>query len=185
MNVRLRLLLLLFLLASVGCSQVMVSQDFDKSTVFSNYSSYRWIALSQPPSSDIRTTNPLLHERFRSAIDNALHQKGYFHSEQADFHVGYNYSISTKLQSNSFEPSVGYGYGRFGRYGVVAVRSGTDLYQYDQGMLIVDIYDARNKKLIWRGKGTDIAATHPNPDRVTEQVFKLVAAILKQFPPQP
>ncbi len=168
-----------------GCSQVMVSQDFDKSTVFSHYTTYKLLERNENQETDIRTNNPFLHDRFHSAIVSEFNQKGYRYAENADIYVSYNYSISTKIQSNNFHSSVGLGYGRYGRYGGIGVRSGTDIYQYDQGMLIIDIINARNNTIIWRGKGTDMAATHPDPDKVTMQVSKIVAEVLKQFPPQP
>ncbi len=178
-------ILYLLFLTIAGCSQVMVSQDYDKAAHFSQYTTYSWIEPSAKGISNIQTNNPLLHNRFQTSINRILQNKGYTLAGKADLHVNYEYSIRTKIQSKNLEPTLGYGYGRYGRYGGIAVRSGSDIYQYDQGILVINLYDARTKNLIWRGKGTDVAATHPDPDKVTAQVFKLVSTILQQFPPQP
>ncbi len=185
MTVTRLLFLIIILLLVSGCSQVMVSQDYDKSTRFSQYSTYRWVEVPTPDKSDLRSNNSLLHDRFRSSINKVLQQKGYIHSEGGQLHVNYDYSVNTKIQSSNIEPRIGYGYGRYGRYGGVAVRTGSDIYQFDQAMLIINVYDAVNGNLIWRGKGTDVAATHPDPSKVTDQVYTLVSSILKQFPPEP
>ncbi len=179
------LILCVVFLFSQGCSKVMVSQDFDKATVFSHYTTYKLLDRNETQETNIRTDNPFLHDRFRNAIVSEFNKKGYRYAENPEIFVSYNYSISTKIQSNNFHSSVGFGYGRYGRYGGVGVQSGNDIYQYDQGMLIIDIINAKSNTIIWRGKGTDMAATHPDPDKLTIQVFDIVSAVFKQFPPQP
>jgi hypothetical protein len=49
------------------------------------------------------------------------------------------------------------------------------------GTLIVDIFDARTQKLIWRGKESD--ALNGNPAKDEKKLAKDVSGMLKHFPP--
>jgi Domain of unknown function (DUF4136) len=59
----------------------------------------------------------------------------------------------------------------------------THVQQYDQGTLVVDIADAREKELVWRGVAVGRVREQPTPEQTTERVNEVVAAILKKFPP--
>jgi hypothetical protein len=56
-----------------------------------------------------------------------------------------------------------------------------DAYQYREGTLIIDLMDASNKNLLWRGWGTSVI---DGPIDLTEkQINDAVTKILKAFPP--
>lgn len=175
-------ILFLLLCFTISCSNIRVSQDYNATTVFSNYTTFNWFS---PPNVADKEKNPLLHSRFQRAIETQLHAKGISLGTPADILVSYTYSVSPKIQSHSVYPTIGFGYGSYGRYGSIGFYSSPDIYQYDQRELVINIYDARDQSIIWRGKGTDIEPTHPSPEQTTAQVDSLVATILDQFPPTP
>lgn len=49
------------------------------------------------------------------------------------------------------------------------------------GTLVVDVFDARTQKLIWRGRATDTLSNKPDKDE--KKLEKDVAAMFKHFPP--
>ena len=67
---------LLASLASLACSTVRVSDDFDPSTDFSAYKTYAWLAEPPTPTGRPRLDSPLVQERIRKAIDQSLAGQG-------------------------------------------------------------------------------------------------------------
>lgn len=180
------MLTMVLTLGLFGCSSVQVSQDYVDSVAFSQLRTYSWHPQPVQYSDDVRARNPLLHRRFAETISAVLAQKGYSQVQSADFLVTYNYSVTQKLESYPGTAFFGYGYGphrRYGGYGGIGYGVGTDIRQYDVGILVIDIYDATTNSVIWRGKGSEIVTSHPSPQQTTELVNRLVREVLVQFPP--
>lgn len=102
----------------------------------------------------------------------------------ADFVVSYNYSIQTRLESEPFRPSVGFGFGRYYNYGAIGVGTDIGVSQYDVGVLVIDFSDARSGEPLWRGTGTQLATTHTTPEEASAFVYRMVDDVLAQFPPR-
>lgn len=172
------------MLLFTGCSTVQVSQDFRPGIDFTHYRTYQWRAMPEHSSEDFRLNNPLLHERFRQAIDQKLAVRGYAQQTPADFLVSYTYSIQTRLESEPYGTSVGFGFGRYYRYGGLGFGNSLATRQYDVGMLAIDLQDAVSGALIWRGVGSERVGMHSTPADTTVFVTRLVDAVLAQFPPR-
>jgi hypothetical protein len=71
-----------------------------------------------------------------------------------------------------------YGY----NYSQYWIRNQMDVYQYREGTLIIDLMDANNNNLIWRGWGTAIL-DNGDIDLTEEKINHAVYKILKEFPP--
>ena len=54
---------------------------------------------------------------------------------------------------------------------------------YTEGTLVVDIYRADKKELVWRGVVT--ATLDENPRKVEKKINKGVAKLFKKYPPPP
>ena len=70
----------------------------------------------------------------------------------------------------------GYGYG--GGYG-----GGTDVYQYDETTLVIDIYDASKKEMVWRGTVTGVVKDDPDQEEQKKNIDNVVTKMLADFPP--
>lgn len=178
-------LMLLFLLT--GCYSPRVSQDYNLAQDFSRLRTYRWKADTPPPSRDVRVNSPLMAERFRQAIDGTLSRRGYLQAAGSDMVVSYEYTVQTKIESDPyFGPSIGVGYGRYYNRGFVGVGTdfGGNVRQYDVGLLVIDIADGRTGAPLWRGTATEMVRTHWTPEDINAFVYRLVDAVLAQFPPK-
>jgi hypothetical protein len=167
-----------------GCARVQVSQDYNTAANFTSYKSYGWKNIQVQNTTDIRVNNPLLHERFHRDIDQILTGKGFTQGTKADLLVTYNYSITSRIESDQYGTDVGFGFGRRSHYGGVTFGSVNDIRQYDVGILVIDIYDAAGNTLLWRGTGSEIITIHSTPEAITDSVNRMVGEILAQFPPQ-
>lgn len=172
---------LLTWLAVSGCSSLRVSRDYDAARDFSPLKTYAWQHDVQPQSGDPRIDNSLLDERVRRAVDDTLAKKGFRQVErgEADFLVAYFRNYRSRISGSSW--SAGAGRSSYSRYGGVGY--GSDISEYDQSVLTIDIIDPVNDRTIWRGVGTRTVYEGSSPNKLTRIVNDSVARIMKKFPP--
>jgi hypothetical protein len=153
---------------------------------FAGLHTYTWRQFPQmrgENGKDVQESNPLLHKRIVAALTRVMSERGYRRADPADMQVSYSYSIETRLESEPQSGFFGFGTGRYPYYGGLGVNMGSDIRQYDVGILIIDLYDSRSGSLMWRGKGSAITSTHSTPEKITVEVNRMVREILAQFPP--
>ena len=185
MNKVKKLVILMLMTFVFGCSGIQVSQDYDLSTDYYGLKTYDWAPTTQQNKDDTWVNNSLLENRIHTAVDRSLSDKGYQRVSQgtADFYVGYQYRIRRKIQSDNLSTGIGFGIGSYSRRGGIGVSTGTGITEYDQGILIIDIIDATNDNLMWRGTGTSRVSQHSSPENKTKNINETVEKILEQFPP--
>ena len=185
---KLKIVIFLTVLALfAGCSGIEISQDYSTTANFSNLKTFDWYLAKQKKTGDLRVDNPLLDSRIRKAVDRSLAQKGYkrIFRGTPDFYVGYNYAILTRIRSERVRTGIGFGFGGSGSFGAIGIGTGNEIREYDEGMWIIDITDAKKNELLWRGTGTRRVSRHTDPKETTKKVNQTVEKILAQFPPQP
>ena len=175
------LMLVVFFLSS--CATVQVSQDYDTGYVFDKKKTYAWNTTIQNENGNLLVSDELLAKRFKTAIERTLASRGFHQDVQPTFLVSCTYTITSRLETDVFDSGVGFGFGRYGRYGGLGMSSGSTVRQYDQGTLVVNIHSASTGKLIWKGTGTREVFIHSTPDEITRSVNEMVEAVLAQFPP--
>lgn len=179
------IILVLTIILLSSCSSIMVSYDFDTSTSFDAYSSFS--VNSNPPKnlSDPRAENELISKRFENTITDNLTAKGLRKTDKkSDLIISYTFSIRPKIDLLNLYTQVGFSYGSYFRHGGMGANTCTDISEFDQGILIVDMHDAQTNSLVWRGTGTDLIPIHMTPEEVTEQVELIVSKVLDQYPPR-
>lgn len=181
------LLMLILLSVSIffGCSTVQVAQDYDPAKTFSHLRTYNWQSKIQEKMGDPRVDNPLIDTRIRTAVDRSLMGKNYLKASNGapDFYVAYQFVIHRKIESDSLRTGVGFGLGSYGHFGGIGIGTGSDISEYDEGMLIIDIIDAKSGDLFWRGTGTRHVYLQSDPEKTTRNVNETVDKIMAQFPP--
>ena len=79
----------------------------------------------------------------------------------------------------------GHGGGNYSRGvylgGIEPVNTTTTIRKYTQGTLVVDIWDARTKELIWRGTATD--SVSDSPEKNEKKMKKAMEKLFKNYPP--
>ncbi|MBA5867203.1 MAG: DUF4136 domain-containing protein [Nitrospira sp. CR1.3] len=179
-----RLIGLLLALTLPACAP-KVTIDFDKEADFSRYRTYAW-------ETGTPVKNDLMDRRIIKAIDDQLATKGFQKADAGpDMFVSYHGALSEEIYYNTTSMGVGYGpawgpgYGWYGRGGGWGMSSGTSVTTPNKvitGTLIVDIYDAKNKHMIWRGTGSDTVSE--NPEKNTEKIQEATEAMFEKFPPK-
>jgi len=169
------ILTLLFTTASFA---QQVKTDFDRSADFSQYKTYSW--------EKVHTENPLWVDRIKAAVNSALAAKGWTQVESGGNVAIMAMEITKEHQTlNTFYDSFGGGWGWRGRWGVGLGEgfgeSTTTEDTYKVGTLVVDLFDASTKKLIWRGSSSDTLSD--KPDKNIRDLDKGVEKMFGHFPP--
>ena len=179
------------LLVSACAYGPTVRTDFDPSANFHAYRTYSWVDTAVP-----QGMNPLMFARVRASIDQALAARGYTQASPGDFAISFTIGERDRLQvydyGGPFYPGWGWGgccgwggWGGGGGWGFGGwgyPYSSIDVDQYTERSVVIDIYDARSRRPIWHGVGTD----REYRDKVDyAKLDRAVVAALAQFPPQP
>ena len=153
------------LVASAPAFAQKVNVDFDHSARFAQFRTYAWTPGTP-------AENPLAENRIRAAVGSQLAVHGFTLSPTPDVFV------ATIVVTQEHPELVANGFGgglMFGGYATASVQT------YETGTLIVDLYDARSKQLVWRATGTDTLNDKSNKN--TAKMNKAVAKMFEQYPP--
>ena len=177
--------LVLFLLSA--CSTLTVTSDYDTSFDFSTLRTYAWLE-GKTPSNDVRINNSLIINRVVNAVNTNLQSSGYqlVDKDKADFYVNWFGGIQDKIRLetiNTYYGAMGYDDYAWGYRGYWPGFIRTYSFEYQEGTLIIDIADSKNKQLLWRGTGQDYLEENPTPEQITENINRTVTEILSNFPP--
>jgi hypothetical protein len=163
------------IILSPGCSSISVNQDYDPAYDFSKLKTFGFIPITSEAGID-----QLNADRLGEALKTNLMAKGFTLAEQADFGIALFFTKSTKTDittTGGYGYGYGYGYRGYGGMGY------TDIYQYDEGTLVIDFIDMAENKLVWRGIGSGVMSDNPSVEERTANVNNAVMQILDQFPP--
>ncbi len=180
-----RAMVALTVLMAMGCSGIQISQDYDPATNFRSIETVAWESPTQPQTGDERIDNPFRNTRIRSAIQRHLEKKGlvFVSDRSTDVRVRYQYTLRQRIDSTGTSGRIGFGIGSYGSRGGIAIGTGTDQREIDEGTLVIDLVSAGSGALLWRGSGTQQFKEYDRPEKATQDVNSLVESIISQFPP--
>jgi Domain of unknown function (DUF4136) len=158
---------LLFATPSFG---QQVKTDFDRSTDFSHYKTYSW--------EKVQTQDPLWVDRIKEAVNAALTAKGLTPVESGgDVAIVAMEMTKNQRTLNTFYDGFGGGWRWGGGFG----NATTTVDNYKVGTLVVDLFDANTKKVIWRGSASDTLSD--KSDKNIKNLDKGVQKMFDHFPP--
>ena len=164
-------------LVGTGAFAQDVKVDFDKAADFTKYKTF---AIKLGTS----WNNPLGEKRVLAEIQQGLTEKGWTATAddaKADAIVVLHGATEKQKSLNTFY-SGGYGgYGWRGGWGGGMGTSTTTVDEYTVGTLVVDIFDAKSKQLVYRGTATDELSN--KPEKNAKKLAKASDKLFKDFPP--
>ncbi|MGH8280335.1 MAG: DUF4136 domain-containing protein [Gammaproteobacteria bacterium] len=161
-----------------------VTVEHDHQANFLDLHSFAWVTPPMGPVVNPILDSDILEGRVQQAVVADLTRRGYQQAdskESADFLVTYHTVSKQKLASTPASFAIGFGgYYPYG-FGNVFVPLGNTVQSREQGTLMLDIIDAKTKRLIWRGWTNDwISKSNYSQQAVASDVQRILA----QFPPQ-
>ncbi|WP_422358516.1 DUF4136 domain-containing protein [Reichenbachiella sp.] len=177
-------LMIMLFLAQTSIGQV--KSDYDKEADFSKYKTYTFAGWQE--NSD-KILNEFDKKRILDALRSEFSNKGMEVVESdgdaiITLFVVVNQKTSTTAYTD-FNGGMGYG-GRWGwGYGGMGMGSATTTYtesDYNEGTLVVDMYDTTEKQLIWQGVITSTVTE--NPKKREKTIPKKIRKLMKKYPPK-
>ena len=165
---------MMILFASTVSAQ-QVKTDYDRSANFGQYKTYSW--------EQVKTKDALDVDRVKSAVNAALAAKGWSQVDSGgDVSIIAVETTQNQQSLNTFYDGFGGGWGwrRFGGGGFGEATTTTETYKV--GTLVVDLFDTKTKKLLWRGTSSDTLSN--NSETNIKNLDKGVEKLFKQFPPK-
>ena len=161
----------ILLLAATASFAQQVKTDYDRSADFSQYKTYSW--------EKVQTQDPLLVDRIKEAVNGALAAKGW-----TQVPSGGNVAIvAIEMTKNQQTLDTFYnGFGGGWRWGGGFGNATTTVDNYKVGTLVVDLFDASTKKIIWRGSSSDTLSN--KSDKNIKELDKGVQKMFAHFPPE-
>jgi hypothetical protein len=168
-------IVLLFSLALVSCASRITSKtDFDSDVDLRQFRTYDWLLYWGTGAAKTPVFFDTLNDAtVKTAVDASMKEAGYVRSgAQPELLLVYYFILDDRVE---VDPA-GFGY----EYAGYWIKNGTHLYKYREGTFILDILDARSKRLIWRGWAfTDLDKKHFTPEQL---IKKSVQKIFNKFP---
>jgi hypothetical protein len=157
-----------------------VRYNFAAGTDYGKYRTYQWVQVKNTDRPD-----QLTDQQIKSAIDEELAKKGMTKVEgTADMLIAYQVSIGTEKQITMFDSGWGYGPGwGHGWYGGGGGMTTGQTSTIAIGQVDLDMYDAGQKSLVWRGTASKTLDPKAKPEKRQKNLRKGVAKLLKNYPP--
>ncbi len=162
---RLFLVVLLGMISALALAQ-NVNVDWKRGTDFSPFKTYAWGVSPRP------VNDPLWHERILDNIDAALAAKGLVKvniGAGPDLIVVYTAGLR---QNVSYQ---GYSSGWWYRTGTI------DRVVENEGTLVVDLADPRQRTILWRGTATQTLSD--KSEKNIQKLQKMVSKMFQKYPP--
>jgi hypothetical protein len=165
--------IVLFFAAASFAQQVKT--DYDRNANFSQYKTYSW--------EKVQTQDSLWVDRIKEAVNTALAAKGWTPVQSGgDVAIVAIETTQNQQTLDTFYNGFGGGWGwrrggGFGGFGDATTT--TDIYKV--GTLVVDLFDARTKTLLWRGSASDTLSD--KSDKNIKNLDKGVQKMFDHFPP--
>ena len=160
---------LVTLVTSVALASVQT--DYDHAVDFSQYHTYAW--------GQVKTKDSLWADRIRQDVDQQLQAKGWkLVTADSDVVIVALGDSHDEQEEQTFYSGAG-GWLRGGMSGVAT----TSTYTTKQGVLVISMFDAKTKKLAWRG--TASGSLSDKPDKNVGKLSKAVSKMFNKFPPKP
>jgi uncharacterized protein DUF4136 len=152
-------------LVATGALAQNVNTDADPSAPFSSYRTYSWTPGTPSPVT-------LTEQRIHSDVEAQMAAKGFKLATDQTPDV----YIATHVLTQAEPQIVADGFGPWG-FGPGAI----DVNTLVKGTLVVDMYDANTKKMVWRGVGT--ATVSDKASKNNSKIDKSISKMFEHYPP--
>lgn len=160
-------------LALIASSAPGQDVSYDSDTDFSKFKTYKWVTLKS-----VAPIDSLTDEQIRAALEAALALKGLSKIDgdsSADLFIGYQTAEQEQELVPGIDPDTGLRTGLVGSTG-----SSWTIYR---GQLVVNMYEAANRKLIWTGVASKNLDPKANAKKRQKNLNKAVQKLMRNYPP--
>lgn len=164
-------------LAAGGCAATHAGSYIERSIDFAHYRTYDWAPPDALPANDPRLSEHAYFQDYvQGAVQRGLAGKGFGKAPSAvpDLLIHYHASVTQRIAVDPFDRPSGACYDE---------TCGVRVREFEAGMLVLDVVDARTGRLVWRGWAEHgVAEILNNPDRMAARINQAVADMLATMP---
>ncbi|MDD2790945.1 MAG: DUF4136 domain-containing protein [Sulfurimonas sp.] len=187
----------MLLIASIilgGCSSLQVSVDYDPKYDFKALSTFSVEYVKENDDKDFARS------RVSKIVEEYIEEKGYkkVDKSMADFYlivhldVQKNSQVETNYETIGIQPVI-LNEGRLYNplnphlhmresYYAPDVRVSTNTYEYEEGKLIIEVFDVKQKEVVWQGVAEDEFSGDMSQEEKSTYFSKVVELLFKDFP---
>ncbi|MEE8468354.1 MAG: DUF4136 domain-containing protein, partial [Planctomycetota bacterium] len=171
-------LLLATLFGLTACSSTSVDVRANPGLDMATYRVYSWLPLAREGTGDPRFDDELIHSQIVSAIEQELETRGYVLSQgtEPDFLIAYHAAVKRQIHASAMYEDHGY------RPGWSWAQPTTQVTSYDEGTLILDLLEARTRKIVWRAALQARVDSDASPKKREKRIIKAVARMMESLP---
>ena len=182
MKVALILAVILLIIAPISSRYAVqgqkVSAGYDKTAAFSNYKTYTF-------DSKGGARNPIVNQMIIDATERELKSRGLTKvDDNADLKIVFLAASGFNLQV----AAVSFGYNVNPAYSGLVPSAGTASWDVVTGTLLIDLFDQKTERIVFRGTAKDTLQRAPTADiaadakTVSKTVNKVITKIFKKYP---
>jgi len=162
-------------LVTAGCASLETGADYDRAATLTPFRSFAFDTRDALPTGDPRLdANPFFDTRMRAAVDFEMAAKGLRLTESSpDLLVHYHATVAQRVDVIRSDTDRGY---------TDVTGSQPNVINFDEGTILVDVADAKTKRVIWRGWArSDFSGVLKDPHTMDNFVQKAVHGMFERF----
>jgi len=168
------LFLLLSALLITACSTLSTSVDYDPHYNFKTIHTFAVVHKTK------QGENTLISERIKNAMVRTLKAKGLKETDPKSADLIFLYHVNVQNKTDIYTDYQMVGYGRYGGMVISTPRT----YNYDEGKLIIDAYNPRTNKTVYRAVAVDEVHQKDTPQEREHYIQEVIEKTLQSFPPK-
>lgn len=161
-------------LGLLSCASVRVNYDYEKSTDFSNYSTYNYYPEMTTGLSELDT------KRLLAAVDSVMQAKGFLLAEEPDFLINIQSSAFRSPAGNTVGVGVGGTGGNVGGGVSVGLPLGRGKLERE---IVFDLVDSQKDSLFWQAVSNSSFSENATPLNREKILREVVIKVFSKFPP--
>lgn len=177
-------LLVAGLLLAACASKPSIKSDYDPTVDFSKFKTFNFY---KPMGIENPNYSSLMGQMFRQSITQQMEQRGYTLSDNPDLLMNVSAQMEDKTRVTTYndpmyggyygyrrgfyDPWMGYGYG-----------STTQVSQYTEGTVNIDMVDAKAKRMVWEGIAVGRVTGDKSNEEVRTAITSGVAEMFSNYP---
>ena len=176
MTLRSRLVGAMPLAVLAACATMSAGADLDPKADFSDYRTFAWDPAHVHPTGDPRLDgDPLFDTRVRSLVGGGLSARGLREmvSDSSDLLIHYHASVRQRVEVYTVDRRYGYDYDG----------EEDQVYEWEEGVLVLCVVEPQTSQVIWRGwVQADVDHVMHDPEKIEERLEEAVVKLLELFP---
>jgi hypothetical protein len=163
-----------------GCSSIKVTAQYDGSIDFTQYKTYSYLGWNEKSTILVSDFDK---RRVESAFADEFNKRNMkFVQAGGDIEVSLflvtEQKTATTAYTDYYQPYGGYYYGYGWGWGGGYATTTYHQYDYTEGSLVCDVFNAKEKKLIWQSVGSGTLSDNPS----SQSIIRSVQKIMSQYP---